>query len=147
MNDNMSMCVGYYNDDLQDAMCDHFSNGMCQFFTDHECEYAPKKEIVTPSGNINGLRASHVIVDDVYTKEKLLADPELIIQLARQVIQAKAARNAVAAERDEAVRTKAYINGKRTVTAMRTSALAVRRLMKAEKELSLLKKQLKRMSK
>lgn len=51
--------------------------------------------------------------------EELLADPDLIIGLAMQVKQIKA-------ERDKAVKEKAWISEKREVTAMVTASAAVR---------------------
>jgi prophage antirepressor-like protein len=62
--------------------------------------------------------------------EELLADPDLIIGLAMQVKQIKL-------ERDEAIRTKAWISDSKTASAMGTASGAVRRLKKLENQMGI----------
>ena len=86
-------------------------------------------EEVLPSIRKHGLYATEEVVD------RILDDPDFGITLLQRYKFEREQRQLAEAQRDEAIRTKAWISDKKTATAMATASAAVRKAAALENEL------------
>ena len=84
---------------------------------------------VIPSIRKHGLYATEEVVD------RILDDPDFGITLLQRYKFEREQRQLAESQRDEAVRTKAWISDKKTATAMATASAAVRKVNALEDEL------------
>ena len=84
---------------------------------------------VLPAIRQQGIYATEAV------RERMLTDPDYIIQVVNQWKVELAKRKAVELERDVAIRTKAYISDKKTATAMATASAATRKVAALQNQL------------
>lgn len=84
---------------------------------------------VIPSIRKHGLYATEEVVD------RILDDPDFGITLLQRYKFEREQRQLAESQRDEAIRTKAWISDKKTATAMATASVAVRKVNALEDEL------------
>lgn len=86
-------------------------------------------EEILPSIRKHGLYATEEVVD------RILDDPDFGITLLQRYKFEREQRQLAESQRDEAIRTKAWISDKKTATAMATASVAVRKAAALEDEL------------
>ena len=86
-------------------------------------------EEVIPSIRKHGLYATEEVVD------RILDDPDFGITLLQRYKFEREQRQLAESQRDEAIRTKAWISDKKTASAMATASVAVRKAAALENEL------------